>query len=146
MISVIMQDGTTADGSAGGAEQIFAFTPPSGRELVFFVPRLVALRKEHPDQWHTLDIPLDAEAATIIFGRGGINQRRLRQVARTTLTHPGYGVFLDDGSFLVVDGNHRFFARWQRGFDVMKFHVAWAPDSHPALIDMAATSRPSGGK
>ena len=50
-------------------------------------------------------------------------------------------VILQDGT--TADGSAG--GAEQRGFDVMKFHVAWAPDWHPALIDMAATSRLWGG-
>jgi hypothetical protein len=48
-------------------------------------------------------------------------------------------VFLPDGSFLIVDGNHRYVRRGELGLGWMHFHVAHSPHWHQALIDMAAT-------
>jgi hypothetical protein len=139
MISVILQDGSTFTGE--DHEQLFHFTPDGGQEIIICVSKLVELRQQHPDQWYTIEAPCDAEGATTIFARGGITYARLSQLSPARLREPGYAVFTDDGSFLIVDGNHRYYARYRAGLDFMRFHVAWAPHWHAALVDVEASAR-----
>ena len=122
-------------------EQVWTFQQGGKRDLVIVIPRLVQLREMQPQHWQTIDIPLTAEAATTVFGRGGLSAETLRDMHPERLGEPGIGVFMDDGSFLLVDGNHRFFRRYTDGYASMTVHAASAPHWHPATVDVDATKK-----
>jgi hypothetical protein len=140
-ITVVLRDGSRFTSDKPEEAQLFHFTPPGGEEIIFCVPRLVELHDQHPEHWELVEVPIDAEAATIIFNRSGLSVERLRDMSMERADQPGIGVFMEDGSFLVVDGNHRFFRRYTDGWNVMQFHVARPPHWHAALVDIEATRR-----
>jgi hypothetical protein len=125
---------------------VFHFTPDGGQEIMFCVPRLLEMLEQHAEHWELVDVPIDAEAATIIFNRGGLSAERLRDMSMERADEPGLGVILEDGSFLVVDGNHRFFRRYTDGWNSMQFHVARAPHWNAALVDIEASAKLMRGK
>jgi hypothetical protein len=140
-ITVILQDGSRYSSDDPENAQLFHFTPHGGQEIVFCIPRLVELREQHPEHWELVDVPIDAEAATTIFNRSGLSAERLRDMMPERLAEPGIGVFMEDGSFLVVDGNHRFFRAYTDDWNMMQFHAARAPHWHAALVDLKATRK-----
>jgi hypothetical protein len=136
-IQVILHDGvkmTLADEA-----QLFEFHPDGGSTIRICVPRLIRLQIERPGQWCRIKIEITPGDLALISERRGINPRHLDRISPEKMYYPGHGVFLADGSFLLVDGNHRYVKRASCGLQSMEFYVCRAPDWHPALIDVPAS-------
>jgi hypothetical protein len=138
-LSVVLQDGSTF--TAPGTAQLFTFSREGREDLVFCVAKLIALHAEQPGGWETIVIDLVPEDARMIQAERGIEQAQLARISRQLLEEPGYGVFLEDGSFLLVDGNHLYVKRLMSGRTTMTFHTCRFPTWEGALLDMPATRK-----
>jgi hypothetical protein len=138
-VVVILRDGTPFEVKPQG--QLFTFQAVGGRQIIICVPKLVELRAQYPDKWETIDVDIVPADARLIDETRGINRAQLRNMPRQRVDEPGIGVFQEDGSFLVVDGNHRYCKRANLGEKSMLFHACWSPHWHAALINLSATVR-----
>jgi hypothetical protein len=138
-ITLVLRDGSTFIGEDN--EQVFSFDADSGGQLHMCVPALAALHRRQPERWRTLTIPLEPEDATTLIRTRGIELAHVAEMELQRAQEPGYAIFLEDGSFLVVDGNHRYVFRCMAGMQGMSFHTCAAPDWHAALIDVEATQK-----
>jgi hypothetical protein len=137
--TVVLQDGTRF--ATNGSAQTYIFSRAGHEDLVFCVPKLAQLRAEQPGAWETIEIPVVASDAAMIATQRGIEVAHLNRLRSHQLDEPGLAVFLEDGSFLIVDGNHRYVKRANIGRAGMRFHVCRPPTWRAALIDIAATRR-----
>jgi hypothetical protein len=136
---VILRDGTLFRVEPDG--QLFTFQGTGEPPIIICVPRLVTLRAERPDLWETIEVDIVPADARLIDQTRGINHAQLRRMPRQRVDEPGIGVFMEDGTFLVVDGNYRYCKRANLGEKSMLFHVCSPPTWHAALIDLQATTR-----
>jgi hypothetical protein len=142
-LAVVFRDGSSL--AVEPNDQLFSFHPADKvGPMLIFVPKLVSLRAEHPDLWETIETPIVPADARMIDQTRGINHAQLRRMPRQRIDEPGIGVFLEDGSFLLVDGNHRYCKRANLGEKSMLFHVCSPPTWHAALVDLGATTQAWG--
>lgn len=125
--------------TAPAKSQVFSFEVDNKPTLYFCIARLIELRDERPEQWETIEIPLDSVA--IIVTQRGVDVDHAMRMSIQRVNEPGYGVFMPDGSFLIVDGSHRYVRRAFDGRDGMIFHTCRAPDYFTALINSVETKR-----
>lgn len=140
----VMGDGLVLAFEPG--EQVFAYgrdTAPDEPPIIFSVRRLAELHATEPQNWTTLDIDVTEERAAFVSQRHGIEAKHMPRVS-ATVDVPGYGVFLEDDSFLLVDGNHRYFLRYANGLDSMAVHICLWPHWRPATIDLSASMQRGG--
>jgi hypothetical protein len=138
-LTVRLRDGSTF--TAPGQGQLYTFSRDGHEDLVFCVPKLIEMHAQHPEHWETIEIPLIPEDARMIDETRGINMSHLRRMPRARMEEPGIAVFMQDGSFLLVDGNHRYLKRINAGRETMVFHTCRPPTWEAALLDVPATRK-----
>jgi hypothetical protein len=140
---VRLRDGSTFTVPAKG--QLFSFSEgvhgEAGETMMFCVPKLDALRIEQPALWETIEVDIVADDAAMIIAQRGIEIPALKRMSRARMEEPGLAVFRANGSFLLVDGNHRYVKRHMARRATMVFHTCRTPTWHAALLDLDATRR-----
>lgn len=109
-----------------GKHEIFSFEDYETGEKMVFASGIMAEFAENycgtisPDLLKSLSIKIDPEHVRIVKERRGIEQPRIDRLSLLHIDKPIVGAFARDGSFIIVDGNHRFVKRHQMGFPNIK--------------------------
>lgn len=103
-----------------GRQEIFSFEDyTTGEKMIFAATAMNQFAEQYAgqvDTIQTLSIRIDPEHVDIIKTRRGIEQPRLDRMTPEYRDKPIIGAFAQDGSFITVDGNHRFIKRHEAGF------------------------------
>jgi len=142
-----MQDGSTYTSDDPKSAQLFEFSPNDTKQrLLICVPVLVQLHQKSPASWETIRVPITNDDTKLLIATRGIDPDHVATIEVNRAFQEGYAIFMDNGSFLVVDGNHRYVWRSLAGLKWMDFHTCRSPEWHPALVNVEATRRLMKGR
>lgn len=72
----------------------------------------------------------------ILEAYGGIEEHRIKRFDEQHRDKPILGIYWGDGTFTVVDGNHRVLRRWRDGFKIVKAFCFKFPFWEQFLFDL----------
>jgi hypothetical protein len=83
-----------------------------------------------------ITIALTQSDVYVVIRQYGIEIEHLERIQPTQLRQPGLMVSFDDGTDLIVDGNHRLVKRYQTGLREMYFFRFTEEQAKQAMIDV----------
>lgn len=103
-------------------DQVFSYHQGDSM-LHFNVSLLARIHKQAPKQFRRITMDLDEQVYDLCMVHRGVEENKVSALKPSQLREPGYGVLLEDNSFVMVDGHHRLVRRWRGGVRVMDFFV-----------------------
>jgi hypothetical protein len=114
-------------------DQVFSYHADD-KMLHFNVSLLHRMRKQVPGRFRRITMDLDQTTYDLCINHRGIEENKVRALQPASLRDPGYGVILEDDSFVMVDGHHRLVRRFRGGVRVMDFWVTDKPIWQHCLV------------
>lgn len=106
------------------ANQGFIHTDPTGAKRHFFIPKLQCMADEGIKGIRLVEFGLLEDQMQSVIENQGIEEYHVNtRLTDEILEKPGLMCEWPDGSQLVVDGNHRYVARYRRGKSFMAFWI-----------------------
>lgn len=97
-------------------DHVFSYERADTNELFYFNTSLLErIRLQHPNWFRRVTLDVIPEIYDLVLVGRGIEETHLKTLSAERLEEPGLGIHFDDGSFVLVDGNHRLVERYRRG-------------------------------
>lgn len=107
-------------------EAFYDWTDDDGSVIHFRTTVMERFLRDNPLVAMTMlvETPIDADfAQNFLPENGGIEQEHLDTLTAARLDVPVISVLWPDGSCLLIDGNHRYYRRWQLGYKTVWTYV-----------------------
>jgi len=118
-------------------EQIYTHCDLSGVWRSFHVATLKATIGLYPHLCELIEVELVREDAELIGRRGGVEPAHLMRLSSSAeLDAPGIICRFPDDTDLVVDGSHRYVARFLRGYKSMDFWRLTETQCRSAMLEL----------
>lgn len=115
-------------------QQIFSFKGDDGTVYHFDIPKIKRMIAENPSLYSTESFAIRPEDVLYIVANRGVEEDHLIRLADKTLNENGLMVRFPEKDEIIIDGNHRMVARFNRHLDFMDFTVLTIEQAKPALL------------
>jgi hypothetical protein len=97
-------------------DHIFSYERADTKEVLYFNTCLLErIRVQHPEWFRRITLDVTPEIYDLVLHGRGIEEDHLARLSAERLEQPGLGIFFDEGSFVLVDGNHRLTQLYRLG-------------------------------
>lgn len=118
------------------SQQIFSHCDPEGTYRYFDINRLYRIAAENPAVFPVLSAPIDPAVVEYIREKQGIEAEHVKGMTQSRVMEPGLILQFDDGTYVILDGNHRIVKRHAMGLPEMIFYGFSEPEATPAMLKM----------
>jgi hypothetical protein len=123
--------------------EVFDWTSEDGATHIHFriTEALLAIAQGtlHAD---AVETPTDEAFAREWLVQRGLNYRYCMTMSASRLAEPVLGVWMPDGTVLLIDGSHRYFARVLRKLPLVRYRIVGWGDIAPYMTLTGAALRP----
>lgn len=120
-----------------GRQELFThINHETGETRVFAVTSMQKFAETHRClEVKRINVKIDQAHIDVIIARRGIETPRLNRLKDEWRDKPILAALMHDGTFLVIDGNHRILKRWQAGIKNVNAYVFTCPFWESFIID-----------
>jgi len=104
------------------SDPVFSYQRANSDEVLYFNTGLLdRMRLQQPHLFKRITLDVTPDIYDLVLTQRGIEEPHLKTLSAARLTEPGLGAIFEDGTFSLVDGNHRLVQRYR--LDMKKFDV-----------------------
>lgn len=104
--------------------EVFTWTAPDNTQTIYFsIDPLLAGIANGTIPYDSVEAVLDQGWVNAWLVQRELNMRHVSALTQEQIDEPVLGAWMDGGSVLLIDGSHRYMARFLRGLPTVRWHI-----------------------